>query len=170
MKPADIPNDDTLRDLLCRKVKNSNLMSYDLHMYNSLHEGDLKKSYQTVRDMIRRHIERQTKDKMLMEKEKAVKNVANIFQNLKPGGLASKAKATPAPNESKKSKPKPSGAVGETEEATPVKPIPNPKKHPEDKKGKGKGDGKDRGRSTSVNKKKIQPWEMQPWERMSIQS
>ena len=36
MKPADIPSDETLRDLLYRKVKNSNLMSYDIHMYNSL--------------------------------------------------------------------------------------------------------------------------------------
>ena len=89
MKPADIPSDDTLRDLLRRKVKNSSLMFYDIHMYNSLNEGDPKKSYQTLRNMIRRHIERQTEDKMLHEiheKEKAVKNVANLFQSLKPGG------------------------------------------------------------------------------------
>ena len=38
-------------------------MSYDIHMYNSLNEGDPKKSYQTLRDMIRRHIERQTEDR-----------------------------------------------------------------------------------------------------------
>ena len=93
---------ETLRDLLYWKVKNSNLTSYDIHMYNSLNEGDPKKSYQTLRDMIRRHIERQTEDKMLLEKEKAVKNVANIFQSLKPGGPAPKAKATPAPNDPKK--------------------------------------------------------------------
>ena len=36
---------------------------------------------------------------MLLEKEKAVKNVANIFQSLKPSGPAPKAKATPAPND-----------------------------------------------------------------------
>ena len=102
MKPADVPSDDTLRDLLFRKVKNSSLMSYDTHMYNSPNEGDPKKSYQTVRDMIRRHIERQTEGKMLVEKEKTVMNVANIFHNLKPGGPAPKAKATPAPNEPKK--------------------------------------------------------------------
>ena len=92
---------------------------------------------------------------MLLEKEKAVKNVANNFQSLRPSGPAPKAKATPARNYPKKPKTKPLGAVGETEEATPVKPTPNPKRHPEDKKGKGKGDGKDRGRSTSVDKKKI---------------
>ena len=90
---------------------------------------------------------------MLLEKEKAVKNVANNFQSLRPSGPAPKAKATPARNYPKKPKTKPLGAVGETEEATPVKPTPNPKRHPEDKKGKGKGDGKDRGRSRSVDKK-----------------
>ena len=124
-------------------------------MYNSLNEGDPKKTYQTLRDMIRRHIERQTEYKMLLEKEKAVKDIANIFQSLKPSRPAPKAKATPAPSDPKKPKTKPSSAVGKTEEATPVKPTPNPKRHPEDKKGKGKGDGKDRGRSTSIDKKKI---------------
>ena len=167
MKPADIPSDDTLRDLLFGKVKNSNLMSHDIHMYNSLNEGDPKKSYQTVRDMIRRHIERQTEDKMLhierqtedkmlLEKEKAVKNVANIFQDLKPGGPAPKAKATPAPNEPKKPR---NPSHREQWERLRKRRLsnqpPNPKRHPEDKKGKGHGDGKDRGRSTSVDKKKI---------------
>ena len=112
MKPADIPS-DALRDLLYRKVKNSNLMSYDIHMYNSLNEGDPKKTYQTLRDMVRKRIDRQTEGRMLLEKEKAVKNVANIFQSRKPSGPAPKAKATPAPNDPKKPKPKPSGAVGD---------------------------------------------------------
>ena len=84
MKPADTPSDETLRDLLYRKVKNSNLMSYGIHMYNSLNEGDPKKSYQTLRDMIRRHTERQTEDKMLLEKEKAVKNVPTYFRASNP--------------------------------------------------------------------------------------
>ena len=135
-------------------------MSYDIHMYNSLNEGDPKKTYQTLRDIIRRHIERQTEDKMLPEKEKAVKNAANISK------AAPKAKATPAPNDPKKPKPKSSGAMGETEEETPVIPTPDPKK-----KGKGKGSGKDRGRSTSVDKKKIRcKFFMYPRERMSTQS
>lgn len=46
------PSDETVRDLLYRKVKNPNLMSYDIHKYNSLNEGDPKKTYQTLRDMI----------------------------------------------------------------------------------------------------------------------
>ena len=88
---------------------------------------------------------------MLPEKEQAVKNVASVFQNLKPGGPAPKVKA--APSEPKK-KPKRSDGAGEAEEAASVKPKPNPKKRPEDKKEKGKGDGKDKGRSASVDKKK----------------
>ena len=76
-------------------------------------------------------------------KKKAAKNVANIFQSLKPSGPAPKVKAKAAPSEP----PKPSGTMGETEEANPVKPVPNPKRHPEDKG--------DRGRSTSVDKRKI---------------
>ena len=57
-------------------------MAYDTHAYNSLNEGDPKKTYQNIRDIVRRRIERQTEDKMILEKEKAVKNVASIFQNL----------------------------------------------------------------------------------------
>ena len=45
MKLADIPNDVTLRDLLYRKMKNFNVISYDLQLYNNLNEGDPKKSY-----------------------------------------------------------------------------------------------------------------------------
>ena len=45
-----------------------------------------RRRIKTLRDIIRRHVERQTEDKMLLEKEKAVKNVANVFQNLKPSG------------------------------------------------------------------------------------
>ena len=73
-------------------------------MYNSLNEGDPRKTYQTLRDVIRRRIERQTEDKMLLEKKEAVKNVANVFQSLKPNGPAPKTKATPAPNDPKKKK------------------------------------------------------------------
>ena len=90
--PSGISSDETLRDLLWRKIRNSKLMFHDIHMYNSLNEGDPEKTYQTLRAMIRRHIERQTEDKMLLEKEKAVKNVANIFQSLKPSGPAPKQK------------------------------------------------------------------------------
>ena len=43
-------------------------MSFDMHTYNSLNEGHPK--YQGLRDIIRRRIERQTEDKMLLEKEK----------------------------------------------------------------------------------------------------
>lgn len=90
-------------------------------------------------------------------KEKAAKNLANIFSNLSPAVPAPKRKAMltdPYP----KNKPKPAGAP-EIEEVASEKPRPNSKDHPEGKnrKGKGKGDGKDtpRGRSTSVDKKKI---------------
>lgn len=60
MKPTDIPSDETLRDLLWRKIRNSNLMVYDINVYTALDEGDLKKTYKHIRDIIRRHIERQT--------------------------------------------------------------------------------------------------------------
>ena len=53
-------------------------MSYDIHMCNSLNEGNPKKTYQTLHDMIRRHIERQTEDKMLLEKEKAVRKQLQV--------------------------------------------------------------------------------------------
>ena len=67
MKPSDIPSDDTLRDLLWRKIRISSLMSYDMHMYNGLNEGDMKMTYQILRGIIRRHIERRTEDKMILE-------------------------------------------------------------------------------------------------------
>ena len=92
------------------------------------------RTYHHLRDVIRRYIERQTEDKML------------IFSGLKPTVPASKGKAMPADPNPKK-KPKPGGAPAQ-EEAASVKPGPNPKKHPEDKnkKGKGKGEGKERPR------------------------
>ena len=102
-------------------------------IYNSLNEGDPKKSYQSLWDIVRRHIQRQTENKIFLEKEKVVKNMSNIFQGLKPSGPIPKVKVVP--NESKK-KSKPTGGTGETEEVIPVKPKSNLKKHPEDKKGK----------------------------------
>ena len=101
-----------------------------------MNDDDAKKTYKHLRDMIRRHIERQTEDRMILEKEKAVKNVANIFQNLKPGGPAPKLKAAPA---DPKKKPKGQQEQVVSEDAAAVKPKPNPKKHPEDKNKKGKG-------------------------------
>lgn len=79
VKSTDIPSDETLRDLLWRKIRNSSLMAYNMVACNSLNEGDPKKTYQNIRDIIRRHIERQTEDTMILEKEKAVKNVATAY-------------------------------------------------------------------------------------------
>lgn len=126
-------------------------MACDVSAYNSMSEGDPRKTYNRLCDVIRRYIERQTEDKVIAEKERAVKKVANISPGLKPTVPAPKGKAMPVdPNPKKKAKPE--------EEAASAKPRPNIKKHPEDKnkKGKGKGEGKDtpRGRSTSVDKKK----------------
>ena len=67
MTPSDIPHEDTLRDLLWRKIRNpTSWQIYDMSAYHSLSEGAAKKTYQTLRDTIRGYIERQTEDKMLL--------------------------------------------------------------------------------------------------------
>lgn len=58
MKFVDVSSDEIFRDFLWRKIRNLNFMVYDISVYNSMNDDDVKKIYKYLRDMIRRYIER----------------------------------------------------------------------------------------------------------------
>ena len=58
MMPDDVPPDDWLRDSLYKKIRNSNLMMFDIKQYESWIEGDQRRSYRYLLDVIERHISR----------------------------------------------------------------------------------------------------------------
>ena len=63
MMPEDVPQDDWLRDALYKKIRNSNLMMYDIKQYESWLEGDPRRTYQYLINAIERHIARIREDK-----------------------------------------------------------------------------------------------------------
>ena len=141
MKPNDIPTEDISRGLLSwRKTMNSNLTAYIMSAYNSLGEGDLQQPTRYYQEIHREADLRQD----ALGKGEGVKNLANIFRNLR--APAPKGKAIPADPYLKR-KPKPGGAP-EAEEAATVKPRlqdPIPRNIQRTR----------RGRSTSTDKRKV---------------
>lgn len=65
MKPGDAPNESTLRGSLYRKIKNSNLVAFDIRAYESMVEGDPGKTCDYLRKMTKKFIEKQREDKMI---------------------------------------------------------------------------------------------------------
>ena len=63
MMPDDVPPDDWLRDALYKKIRNSSLMMFDIKQYESWIEGDQRRSYRYLLDVIERHISRIREDK-----------------------------------------------------------------------------------------------------------
>jgi len=70
MMPEDVPQDDWLRDALYKKIRNSNLMMYDIKQYESWLEGDPRRTYQYLINAIERHIARIREDKHVAAREK----------------------------------------------------------------------------------------------------
>ena len=52
MMPDDVPPDDWLRDALFKKIRNSNLIVFDIKQYESWLEGDERRTYQYLLDVI----------------------------------------------------------------------------------------------------------------------
>ena len=63
MMPDDVPPDDWLRDALYKKIRNSNLMMFEIKQYESWMEGDQRRTYRYLLDIIERHISRIREDK-----------------------------------------------------------------------------------------------------------
>eukprot|EP00435_Cladocopium_sp_Y103_P013815 s4856_g3.t1 len=69
----DRPSKNSLRDHLFRKFENSKLMTYDIHKYKALREGDPDRTYEYLLEMIKGYIQRGKQDKLLAERERAAK-------------------------------------------------------------------------------------------------
>ena len=65
-----------LRDALYKKIRNSNLMVYDIKQYESWMEGDPRRTYQHLINVIERHIARVREDKHVAAREKYARDFA----------------------------------------------------------------------------------------------
>ena len=156
MMPEDVPQDDWLRDALYKKIRNSNLMMYDIKKYESWLEGDPRRTYQYLINAIERHIARIREDKHVAAREKYARDFAGGGRPTAPTPTApappdANAKAKAKANAKEKAAPKPKAKS----DAAPVLPSPQPKQHA---KGKGQGrKGKSKSRSASPRDKKKIP-------------
>ena len=137
MMPDDIPPDDWLRDVLYKKIRNSHLLMFDIKQYESWIEGDPRRSYQHLLDVMERQIARIREDKHVAAREKYARDFAGGGKPTTP------TPTTPAPQDAnpkakakatakEKAAPKAKAKV----EAAPVLPSPNGNNTP---KVKGKG-------------------------------
>ena len=156
MMPEDVPQDDWLRDALYKKIRNSNLMMYDIKQYESWLEGDPRRTYQYLINAIERHIARIREDKHVAAREKYARDFAGGGRPTAPTPTApappdANAKAKAKANAKEKAAPKPKAKS----DAAPVLPSPQPQQHA---KGKGQGrKGKSKSRSASPRDKKKIP-------------
>ena len=73
MKPDDRPSKNSLRDTLFRKIEHSKLMHFDISRYRTFNEGHDDKTYDFLLDMIKGYIARGKQERLLKERERAVK-------------------------------------------------------------------------------------------------
>ena len=137
MRPGDVPNNIALRDILYDKIKNSKLMAFDIHYYDSKQESHEDKTYQYLIDMMSKHIIMRREEKNREAKNQGLKHLASRYKSMaspaegapdKPPKAAPATKAKANPTSSPKS-----------EAAAPVLADPKAKQHA---KGKDKGKGK----------------------------
>ena len=156
MMPEDVSWGDWLRDALYKKIRNSNLMVYDIKQYESWMEGDPRRTYQYLINVIERHIARIREDKHVAAREKYARDFAGGGRPTAPTPTApapqdANAKAKAKATAKEKATPKPKAKA----DAAPVLPSPQPKQHA---KGKGQGrKGKSKSRSASPRDKKKIP-------------
>ena len=156
MMPDDVPPDDWLRDSLYKKIRNSSLMMFDIKQYESWMEGDPRRSYRYLLDVIERHISRIREDKHVAAREKYAREFAGGGKPSAPAPNPTAAAPDANPKAKPKATPKEKAApkAKAKAEAAPVLPSPQPKRHA---KGKGKGKGKSKSRSASPRSKKKIP-------------
>ena len=158
MMPDDVPPDDWLRDSLYKKIRNSNLMMFDIKQYESWIEGDQRRSYRYLLDVIERHNSRIREDKHVAAREKYARDFAGGGEPTAPAPNPTAAAPDANPKAKAKANPKEKAApkAKAKAEAAPVLPSPQPKQHAKGK-GKGKGNGKSNSRSASPRSKKKIP-------------
>ena len=159
MKHDDRPSTNSLRDTLFRKIEHSKLMHFDISRYRTFDEGHPEKTYDFLITMIKGYIARGKQERLLKERERAVKMSLTSTKTTpaledaeKPAAPIKIKKENEAAASSTSDPPKRPKAKAKSEAAS-VLPTPSPKSHADKNNKKGKG-GK--GRSSSpVDKKKI---------------
>ena len=159
MKHDDLPSNNSLRDTLFRKIEHSKLMAFDINRYKTFDEGHPEKTYVYLTGMIKGYIARGKQERLLKDREGAVK--LSLSSNKTTPALEDADKPA-APIKTKKENEAAASSTGDPpkrpkakakSEAASVLPTPSPKSHADKNNKKGKG-GK--GRSSSpVDKKKI---------------
>ena len=140
MRPADIPNDIALRDILYDKVKGSKLMAFSFHYYEEKVDDHPEKTYEYLMNMISRHIRLKREERNREMKNQGLKHLTSRYKALPAttDNEAAKAKAPGVP------KAKAPPADPPRNPAAPV--LADPKNKLHDYKGKGKGKGKGQGK------------------------
>ena len=159
MKHDDRPSTNSLRDTLFRKIEHSKLMHFDISRYRTFDEGHPEKTYDFLTTMIKGYIARGKQERLLKDRERAVKLSLSSNKTApapedteKPAAHIKTKKENEAAASSTSDPPKRPKAKAKSEAAS-VLPTPSPKSHADKNNKKGKG-GK--GRSSSpVDKKKI---------------
>ena len=160
MKHDDRPSPTSLRDMLCRKIENSKLMHYDISRYRTFNEGHPEKTYEFLIEMIKGYIARAKQERLLKERERAVKvsltsnKTTPALEDIeKPAAPIKTKKDAAAASSSSTVPPKGNPKAKTKSEAASVLPTPSPKSHA-DKNQKGKGKWKGAKSSSPVDKKK----------------
>ena len=159
MKHDDRPSTNSLRDTLFRKIEHSKLMHFDISRYRTFDEGHPEKTYDFLTTMIKGYIARGKQERLLKDRERAVKLSLSSNKTApapedteKPAAPIKTKKENEAAASSTGDPPKRPKAKAKSEAAS-VLPTPSPKSHADKNSKQGKG-GK--GRSSSpVDKKKI---------------
>ena len=158
MKHDDRPSTNSLRDTLFRKIEHSKLMHF-ISRYRTFDEGHPEKTYDFLITMIKGYIARGKPERLLRDRERAVKLSLSSTKTApapedveKPAAPIKTKKENEAAASSTGDPPKRPKAKAKSDAAS-VLPTPSPKSHADKNNKKGKG-GK--GRSSSpVDKKKI---------------
>ena len=131
-------------------------MMFAVKQYESWDEGDARKTYRHLRNVIERTIARTKEDKHSAARDKYAREFANAGKPTTPAPATPTPKAGSDPSVNPKAKEKPKAKPkAKSDPATPVLPSPQPKQNA---KGKGKGKSRNTSKSASPSpkdKKKI---------------
>ena len=153
MLPDDIPPDNWLRDCLFKNIRSSHLMMFDIKQYESWEDGDHRKTYQHLRNVIQRTIARVKEDKQTTARDKYARDFAGSGKPTIPAPTTPTPKAghevASVPKAKEKATPKPKPKA----DAAPVHYHPLNRSNMPKGKGKGKGTPRSNSRSASPSPK-----------------
>ena len=145
MKHDDRPSTNSLRDTLFRKIEHSKLMHFDISRYRTFDEGHPEKTYDFLITMIKGYIARGKQERLLRDRERAVKL---SLSSTKTAPAPEDAEKPAAPIKTKKENEAAASSTGDPpkrpkakakSDAASVLPTPSPKSHADKNNKKGKG-------------------------------